>query len=110
MIICCNWCNRDITDPKDHYVDGCKYNKKHGYHISSIEKGALGEASKVKEECQEFMDAVNQKVPIMALLELSDMVGAIEAYLVKYHKSISLHDLKAMSVVTKRAFDNGHRD
>lgn len=80
-----------------------------GYHLSHIEKGVLGEASKVLEETNEFVDAVAQGVSIMALVELSDLVGAIEAYLAKHHPTMSLDDLRAMSYVTKRAFENGRR-
>lgn len=80
-----------------------------GYHLSPIEKGELGEASKIREELDEFMDATRQGVSIMALVELSDMVGSIESYLTKHHPSIKLADLKAMSDVTKRAFLNGRR-
>lgn len=80
-----------------------------GYHLTHIEKGVLGEASKVLEETNEFVDAVAQGVSIMALVELSDLVGAIEAYLAKHHPSMSLDDLRAMSFVTKRAFENGRR-
>lgn len=80
-----------------------------GYHIKHIEKGILGEPSKIREELEEFMDAVDQDVSIMALVELSDLVGAIEAYLKKYHPQITVDDLKKMSEVTCRAFMNGHR-
>ena len=80
-----------------------------GYHLTPIAKGELGEASKIREELDEFMDATDQGVSIMALVELSDMVGSVEAYLAKHHPSIKLADLKAMSDVTKRAFLNGRR-
>lgn len=81
-----------------------------GYHLRTIEKGVLGEASKIREELEEFMDATDQNVSIMALVELADMVGSVEAYLAKHHPSIGLADLKAMSDVTKRAFANGRRN
>lgn len=45
----------------------------------------------------------------MAFVELADLVGAAEAYLAKNHPSMSLDDLKAMSAVTRRAFQNGRR-
>ena len=82
---------------------------KPGYHLTPITKGVLGEASKVLEEAHEFIDAVDQNVSIMALVELADLVGAAEAYLAKHHPSMTLEDLKAMSAVTKRAFQNGRR-
>jgi len=80
-----------------------------GYHLKTIQKGELGEPSKIREELEEFLDATDQKVSIMALVELADMVGSVEAYLAKHHPSIGLDDLKAMSDVTKRAFINGRR-
>ena len=82
---------------------------KPGYHLTPITKGVLGEASKVLEEANEFIDAVNQNVSIMALVELADLVGAAEAYLAKHHPTMTLDDLKAMSAVTQRAFRNGRR-
>lgn len=80
-----------------------------GYHLSSIQKGVPGEPSKIFEECEEFMDSIDQGVSIMALVELADMLGAVELYLAKHHPTITLNDLKSMSDVTKRAFQNGHR-
>lgn len=80
-----------------------------GYHMTDIRKGILGEASKILEEAQEFMDAVEQDVSIMALVELSDLYGAIQHYLQKYHPSVTMDDLGNFSFVTKRAFKNGIR-
>lgn len=80
-----------------------------GYHIKAIPKGVLGEASKIVEEAQELQDAVDQNVQIMALVELSDLVGAISAYLAKHHPSTTWSDLFAMSQVTARAFSSGRR-
>lgn len=82
---------------------------KPGYHLAEITKGELGEISKIREELEELEDAVHQGVKIMALVELSDMLGAIEAYLEQHHSGITLDDLYAMSEVTKRAFKNGRR-
>jgi len=45
----------------------------------------------------------------MILVELSDILGAIEAYLDKHHPGMKLDDLKKMSDITKRAFINGRR-
>lgn len=80
-----------------------------GYHLNKIEKGVLGESSKIMEEVLELQDAEKQDVKIMALIELSDMVGAIQMYLNKHYPDITLNDLIAMSNVTKRAFESGHR-
>lgn len=80
-----------------------------GYHIRNIEKGTLGEISKIYEEVEEIKDAEEQDVSVMLLVELSDLLGAIEAYLNKNHPSITLEDLLKMKNVTQRAFENGGR-
>lgn len=79
------------------------------YHLTPIVNGVFGEVSKIQEEYGEFMDSLSQGVELMALQELSDMLGAIEGWLDKYHPSISLEDLIAMKDVTQRAFLSGHR-
>lgn len=84
-------------------------NAKPGYHRRRIAKGVLGEASKIVEEIEEFQEALEQGVSLMALIELADLQGAVEAYLAKHHPSLGLDDLRAMSEVTKRAFQNGRR-
>lgn len=80
-----------------------------GYHLRAIAKGKLGEASKIVEEAAEFEEALEQGVDLMAILELADMMGAVEAYLAKHHPSLSLDDLMRMKDATKRAFANGRR-
>jgi len=80
-----------------------------GYHIAKITRGVFGEASKINEETQEFMDAIKQENDILALVELSDLYGAIEGYLKKYHPSITMQSLKHMNEATARAFISGHR-
>lgn len=59
-----------------------------GYHVNVIDKGVYGQFSKVAEEFQEVQDAWEQNCSIMALVELSDMLGAMEAYYVDFHKHI----------------------
>lgn len=81
-----------------------------GYHVAKIERGVFGEASKIFEEVDEFADALEQGVAIMALVELSDLVGAIKGYLAKHHPTLTLDDLNDMAVVTKRVFESGHRE
>lgn len=81
----------------------------HGYHIAKITRGVYGEDSKIYEEVDEFADALDQGIAIMALVELSDVIGAIKGWLAKHHPSITLDDLIAMSVVTDRAFETGAR-
>lgn len=79
----------------------------HGYHITKIEKGELGQFSKIEEEFLEAKDALQQNVPLMVLIELSDMLGAIEHYAKQYN--MTLDDLIKMNKVTQRAFINGRR-
>jgi len=79
-----------------------------GYHKKHIEKGVLGEFSKVLEEVEEIKDAIDQECKIMELVELSDLYGAIELYIENKHH-ISMADLKKMSDITKRAFKSGAR-
>lgn len=85
-------------------------NKPQGYHAADIERGVFGEASKIFEEVDEFADALSQGVAIMALVELSDLIGAIKGWLAKHHPSITLDDLNDMALVTKRVFESGHRE
>lgn len=80
-----------------------------GYHLTKIARGEFGEVSKIVEEAAELADADRQGVKIMALVELSDLIGAIDGYLARHHPSVTFDDLKAMSHVTQRAFSNGHR-
>ena len=78
-----------------------------GYHKADIPRGKYGEASKITEEYDEFIDAINQDNPLMALQELSDLIGAIEGYASKYN--MTLDDLLTMHKVTKKVFLEGHR-
>jgi hypothetical protein len=80
-----------------------------GYHIAYIVRGQFGEPSKIMEEAAEFNDAIMQGNPVMALCELSDMLGAIEGYLERKHPSITMNHLLRMKDATKRAFKEGHR-
>lgn len=83
--------------------------EKPGYHISHIPKGEVGESSKILEEVLELQDAEAQECKIMALVELSDLMGAIALYLDKHHPTTTMDDLLVMSHITRRAFANGHR-
>jgi hypothetical protein len=88
--------------------DGVKGGELYGYHAREIKKGELGKASKITEEYEEFLDAKEQDNPVMELVELSDLLGAIEAY-TKRKYNLDLGDLMAMTRATQRAFQNGHR-
>lgn len=79
-----------------------------GYHKRKIKKGKLGEISKITEEYEELMDGVEQENPVLILCELSDLLGAIEAYSETKHK-ISLKNLLKMKELTKGAFLDGTR-
>jgi hypothetical protein len=83
--------------------------EKPGYHLTNIPKGEIGESSKILEEILELQDAETQECKIMALVELSDLMGAIALYLEKHHSSTSIEDLLIMSRITRRAFANGRR-
>lgn len=82
---------------------------KYGYHKAKIPKGKLGECSKIKEEVLELEDALEQNNQVMALVELSDLYGAMKMYLAKHHPSIKMKDLKEMNKATARSFLIGHR-
>ena len=71
------------------------------YHLSEINKGTIGESSKIQEELDELNDVIKQNCKIMILLELSDILGAVEEVAKKYN--CSLNDLIIMSDITKRA-------
>jgi len=79
-----------------------------GYHLYNIPKGELGERSKIVEEFKEWQDACEQHCKIMELVELSDLVGAIELYVNK-HYNLTIDDLIKMKEITERAFENGRR-
>lgn len=84
--------------------------KSTGYHVRQIEKGELGEYSKIREEFEEFTDAHEQGNKVMELIELSDILGAIEFYLrEKYNGSVTMQNLQKMSETTQRAFISGAR-
>lgn len=78
-----------------------------GYHLVEIKKGIPGEFSKIEEEFAEAKDAMNQNNPLMALQELTDLIGAIELFACKHN--FTLADLLAMKDATKRAFQSGRR-
>lgn len=77
------------------------------YHLKDITKGTYGQLSKVQEELYEAIDAEDQGCKLMLLLELSDIVGAVEEVANRY--GTSLDDLITMSNITKRAFNSGSR-
>lgn len=54
------------------------------FHQVAIEKGEYGKLSKIKEELDEAIDAQNQGNDLMLLIELSDIVGAVEGVSKQY--------------------------
>lgn len=80
-----------------------------GYHLREIKKGVLGESSKIAEELEELFDAEEQDAKLMALCELADLYGAINAYIDKHHPTITMADLAKMDALTRRAFKEGRR-
>ena len=78
------------------------------YHLVDIEKGQVGEFSKIVEEFRELADAVRQGDKILQLCELSDLYGAIEEYMIQEFR-MSMYDLKSVSDKTKSAFKSGTR-
>lgn len=81
-----------------------------GYHTQEIPPGEYGSFTKIQEETAEFLDAVEQGCRVMALIELSDLYGAMRGYLKTNHPEFSMADLERMSDITERAFRNGHRN
>lgn len=78
-----------------------------GYHKADIKRGEYGQFSKIKEEFLEAEDAYEQENKLMLLIELSDLIGAIEEFITQYN--MELEDLLIMKDATKRAFRDGSR-
>lgn len=79
-----------------------------GYHLKDIKKGTLGNISKIEEELEELKDAIEQDCKIMTMVELSDLYGAIRAFVET--QGLKMEDLEKFSNITKRAFENGYRN
>jgi hypothetical protein len=79
-----------------------------GYHSREIDKGVLSEPTKIIEEYEEWRDALALGNPVMGLIELTDMIGAIEAFTLKYY-NINLEQLIVMTRATQSAFKDGTR-
>jgi len=57
------------------------YGNRKGWHLQVIPKGDLGSLTKIQEEFLEYVDACDQGLFLCQAFELSDMVGALAAYL-----------------------------
>lgn len=80
-----------------------------GYHSKKINKGMLGEISKIREELEELEDANWQGNKVLELCEGADLVGAIKCWLEKEYPGITIYDLLKMAEATKSAFLDGSR-
>lgn len=78
-----------------------------GYHKAEIKKGVLGKPSKIQEELDELVDAVDQNNIILALCELADIYGALEACAKNFN--VTMGDLQIMAHATAAAFEDGSR-
>lgn len=78
-----------------------------GYHKRKIKKGVLGEPSKIREELEELEDALDQGNRIMALVELSDLYGALKAVAKKL--GTNMEEISIMADATASAFEDGTR-
>ena len=74
------------------------------WHKRKITKGTYGEFSKIEEEVEEAKDALEQNNNLMYLIELSDILGAIEGIVEKHGLTIS--DLKTFSNKVKESKKN----
>ena len=74
------------------------------WHQKKIKKGIYGEFSKIEEEVEEAKDALEQKNHLMYLIELSDIIGAIEK--IAEHHNLTLEDLIAFSNKVKESKEN----
>jgi predicted house-cleaning noncanonical NTP pyrophosphatase (MazG superfamily) len=55
-----------------------------GFHKATIERGVYGQLSKIQEELDEARDAESQGQDLMLLIELADIVGAVEGVATRY--------------------------
>lgn len=88
----------------DNNYDYINLNKGFSWHNRKIKKGEYGEVSKVEEELDEAKEALEQGNRLMFLIELSDIVGAVEGIIEKY--GLSLEDLIKFSDKVKESKKN----
>lgn len=65
------------------------------WHEAEIEKGVLGQLTKVREELDEAFDAEEQGQVLMLMFELSDIIGACGLVAERY--GLNLDDLVMFS-------------
>lgn len=78
------------------------------YHKKKIPEWIYWEISKITEEYEEFIDAVEQKSKLLELVELSDMIWAIDWYVNKKY-NMNIDDLITMAKLTHNSFKDGSR-
>ena len=79
-----------------------------GYHLREIlTQGAFGEPSKIREELEELEEALEHDNRILAICELADLYGALEAVATKL--GVTMPEVIKMAEATKRAFTDGSR-
>lgn len=81
-----------------------------GYHKVKIKKGIIGQFSKIEEEFNELKDAVEQEDRILQLVELTDLLGAIDSYCFYQLNGFSLEELIKFTRKTQSAFKDGSRE
>lgn len=99
---------KDNTYKLSFNMPEIKFNNEYGYHTRKIEKGELGEFSKIREEYEELEDAIKQEDAVLTLCECADLLGAIEAF-TKSKYNVTLHDLISFNLKTQNAFKIGKR-
>lgn len=77
------------------------------YHRLKIHKHNVNSPYKIQEEFLEYIDAIATGNKVMAIQELSDLYGCIENEIEKF--GMSVEDLKVMSDLTKKVFNDGTR-
>jgi hypothetical protein len=79
-----------------------------GYHLRPIAtRGVYGEPSKIREELEELEESLEQNNRILALVELSDLYGALKGVAEKLGSNMT--EVAAMAAATERAFLDGTR-
>lgn len=86
---------------KKNTYDEINIKKPFSWHQRKIKKGVYGEFSKIEEEVEEAKDALEQKNYLMYLIELSDILGAIEK--IAENHNLTLKDLIAFSNKVKES-------
>lgn len=76
--------------------------KNFSFHISEYKKGDYKTFDKIIEEYEEILDARKQNNKIMEIIELSDLIGAIEGY-IENEFNLTLNDLILFSNKVKES-------